>query len=146
MCMHSQSSDMKISLSVTLYFMETSLLLYRYQAFRGSPELCFTFLWSCFTPTGSFFTWYFYNSLQFSGFLFDSGTPNYGCLALKKQQTYRVVFFLHNNVCRFVGLLQLFRVLGSLGFSALIFSYCVFCLHDHKMVTRPPLFIGMRLE
>ena len=83
-CMHSQSPDMKISLWVTLYFMETSLLLYRYQAFRGSPELCFTFLWSCFTPIGSFFTWYFYNSLQFSGFLFDSGTHNYGCLAQKK--------------------------------------------------------------
>ena len=83
-CMHSQSSDMKISLWVTLYFMETSLLLYRYQAFRGCPELCFTFLWSCFIPIWSFFTWYFYNSLQFSGFLFDSGTPNYGCLMQKK--------------------------------------------------------------
>ena len=110
-CMHSQSPDMKISLWVTLYFMETSLLLYRYQALRDSLELCFTFLWPCFTPIGSFFTWYFYNSLQFSGFLFDSGTCNYGCLAQKKQQTYRAVFFLHNNVCRFVGLLQLFRVL-----------------------------------
>lgn len=102
--------------------METSLLLYRYQAFRGCPKLCFTFLWSCFIPKWSFFTWYFYNSLQFSGFLFDGGTPNYGCLMQEKQQTYRVFFFLHNNVCRFVGVLQLFRVLGFRFFCSDIFT------------------------
>ena len=40
----------------------------------------------------------------------------------KKQQTYKFFFCLHNNVCRFVGLLQLFRVLGFRFFCSDIFT------------------------